>query len=231
MTILSVCQEAAKVIAIAVPSVVTSSTRREHVELLAVANEMADRIAKGHDWQALAKVATITGTGAAAAFDLPTDYDRMLVKSQLWSTMLQTPFSHITDLDKWLQLDTQAFDFVVNAWTIYGGQIHVKPTMPTTTTARYFYISNEVVKASNGSTKTDFTSDDDTFRLNEQLLKLGIIWQWRANKGLPYAEDMANYEQLLERLVLRDRGSSMLRIGRVRMPSDVQVAYPQAIQP
>ncbi len=231
MSLLSVCQDVAKVIAIDVPSIVASSTDRELVELLAVANTMAERIATGHEWQVLSRIATITGDGATEDFDLPTDYDRMLTKSQLWSSSLETALTPITDLDRWLELDVQTFDFVINAWTIYGGQMHVKPALSTGVTAKYFYQSNLMVSPSSGANKDAFSADNDTFRLSEELLKLGMIWQWRANKGLSYAEDMVNYEQLLARLVARDKGSRMLRIGRVRLPSDVTVAYPQAITP
>lgn len=231
MTILSVAQDVAKVIALDVPDAVATSTDREYVELFHVANEMAERIARGHEWQLFSRIHTLTGDGTTEDFDLPSDYDRMLVKSQVWSSALETGLSPISDLDKWLELDVQAFDFVVNAWTIYGGQMHIKPALPTAVTAKFFYQSNLIVSASGGSTKVTFSADDDHFRLDEQLLKLGMIWQWRSNKGLPYAEDMVNYETLLARLVTRDKGSRMLRIGNIRLPRDVNVAYPQAVTP
>ena len=125
----------------------------------------------------------------------------------------------------------QTFDFVVNAWTIYAGQMNIKPALATGVTAKYFYQSNLIVAPNSGSNKIAFTADDDSFRLDERLLKLGIIWRWKELKGQSYAEPMADYEELKERLVARDRGSRMLRIGRVRMPSDVTTAYPQAITP
>lgn len=229
MTILSVCQDACKVIAIdPVPDAVVSSTDRQMVELLHVANEMANRISKGHDWQKFATIHTLDGDGTTEDFELPSDYDRMLIKSQVWSSSLETPLSPITDLDYWLGLDVQDFDFVVNAWTIYGGQMHIKPALSSGVTAKFFYQSNKIVTNA-GNTKATFTADDDEFRLNEELLKLGMIWQWRANKGLPYSEDMRNYERALEREVVRDKGSRMIRVGKVRMPRDVRQAYPQAI--
>ena len=229
MTALSVAKEVAKKVGIAVPDALASSTDREHVELLSVMNEMAERIARGHDWQIFNTIATITGDGTTEAHELPSDYDRMLVKSQVWSSSLETPLSPISSRDRWLQLDIQSFDFVINAWIIYGGQMHIKPALASGVTAKYFYQSNLIISPSSGSNKVAFTADDDTFRLDEQLLKLGVIWQWRENKGLPYAEDMANYEELKARLVARDKGSRMLRVGRVRYPVDVNIAYPQVI--
>lgn len=231
MTILSVIQDAAKFIGVQVPDAVFASTVREHVELASIAQEMAERIASGHDWQQFSRVATITGDGSTEAFDLPSDYDRMLVKASVWSSSLETALSPITSLDRWLELDVQSFDFVINAWTIYGGQMNIKPALATGVTAKYYYQSNLIVAPASGSNKVAFTADDDTFRLDERLLKLGIIWRWKETKGQSYAEPMADYEELKERLVVRDRGSRMMRIGRVRMPADVTTAYPQAIEP
>lgn len=229
MTLLSVAQNVAKVIALEVPDVVASSTDREVVELLALANEMAQRITAGHDWQKLCTVHTLTGDGSTTAFDLPANYDRMLVKAQVWSSSLETALSPISDLDRWLELDVQDFDFVVNAWAIYGGQMHIKPALATGVTAQFFYVTNECIQSSSATKKIEFTADDDEFRIDDRLLKLAMIWQWRANKGLPYAEDMVNYESHLSRLVVRDRGSKMIRLGAVRMPRDTRTAYPQAI--
>jgi hypothetical protein len=43
-----------------------------------------------------------------------------------------------------------------------------------------------------------------------------MIWQWRANKGLPYAEDMKSYELLLSKLIAEDTGQKAVRMGGCR---------------
>ncbi len=231
MTILSAIQNVCKVVGLDVPTAAIASTAREHVELVALANEMADRIAQGHDWQSLKTLATITGDGSTESHALPVDYARMLKKAQVWSSSLETPLSPISDTDEWLGLDVQSFDFVINAWTIYGDQIHIKPALASGVTAKYFYISDRIVAPASGSNTSAFTTDTDTFRLSERLLTLGMIWQWRAHKGLPYQEDVETFEALKETLVSDDKGSRMVRLGKVRLPGDLTTAYPQSITP
>ncbi len=230
MTILSVIQDAcAQGLGLEVPDEVFASTDRSMIEMQRIANEMARRITDSYDWQDLCKIETITGDGSTTANDLPSDYRRMLKEAKVWSSSLETSLSHIQSLDKWLELDVQSFDFVINAWTIYGGQMHIKPALASAVTAKYFYVRNTIVTASDASLKTTFTLDDDVFALNEDLLKLGIIWRWKEYKKLDYAEDLADYEELKERLIIADKGSKQIRVGRPRLPSNVSIAYPVSI--
>jgi hypothetical protein len=231
MTILSAIQDACTSgIALDKPTSVVGSATREHLELASIAQEMAEMIANSHEWEAFNTLATITGDGSTEDFDMPSDYDRMLTKSQLWSSSLETPLTPISDRDRWLELDIKTFDFVVNAWIKYGGQIHIKPALANAVTAKYWYQSNKIIVAADGTTtKTDITSDTDVFRLDERLLKLGVVWKWREMKGLSYAEDLNTYERLLAKRINQDKGSRMIRVGRVRMPGDAKVAYPTSI--
>lgn len=231
MSLLTVFQEACTSgIALEKPAAVYGSTTREHIELANIANEMAAMIAASHEWQILNQIAVIAGDGTTEDFALPSDYDRMLDKSQLWSTSLETPLSPISDRDQWLELDIKSFDFVINAWILYGGEIHIKPALSTGVQVKYWYQSN--LWGLNGATPiSEFTADTNTFRIDERLLKLGIIWKWREMKGLPYAEDLATYERLLAKLAMRDKGSRIIRLGKAVLPRDTTVAYPQSIVP
>lgn len=233
MSILSVIKQVCPVIGLTVPDAVFSSTDREHVELQALANEMAQRIAfDTRDWTRLKVLATITGDGSATSFNLPDDYKRMLKKARIWPSA--TPYSPLTyypDSDNWLAMTIQNFQTLTGSWTMIGEKIHIRPALPNLATASFFYISNLIVKASGGAPKTEFTSDDDVFRLDERVLKLGMIWQWKANKGQAYAEDMVNYEDALAVSSGADKGSNILTVGTPRISADTEIAFPGVITP
>lgn len=231
MTILTVVQDVCTVIGLSVPDAVMASTDREHVELRSLANEMAERIAKAAEWQLLNTIATYTGDGTIEDFDLPDDYDRMLKKAKVWSSSIENPLSAISDRDTWLGLDVQSVDLVFGAWIIYGGQMHIKTALGSGVTAKHWYQSNLTIKPATGDNKTEFTADTDTFRLSERLLRLGMIWQWKANKGQQYAEDMATYEDLKGKLISDDKGSRKIIVGRQRGPRNLDYAYPMAVTP
>jgi hypothetical protein len=185
MTILNVVQQVCLKTGIALPAQFYSATSREMVELQSLVNEMASRIAKAHDWTLLRTLSTYTGDGTETAFPLPADYLRMLKKANLWSSAIQTPLTHIVDTDEWLEMDIRAYDYVVGAWTMLGGNIEIKPAMASGATAKWYYVSNLVVAPASGSNKAAFTADTDTYRLDERLLKLGMIWNGRPIKASP----------------------------------------------
>jgi hypothetical protein len=200
----------------------------------AMANEAALGICDDYDWQRLKLLNTITGDGSDEDFSLPADYARMPKKTRLWpSATPNSPLTQVESEDDWLGLDVQNFDAVTGRWIIYGGELHIKPAIAAAATVKHFYISNKIVIATGQSTptKTEFTLDTDAFFLGDRILKLAIIWRWKAAKGRPYAEDMQNYQAVRDSLAMGDKGSKILRLGSKRVPSDVTIAYPGVLGP
>lgn len=205
------------------------STDQFGLELGQLATEAASAIAQYYDWQKLKKLKTYSGDGSTIAFDLPPDYDRMLKKGYIHSQMWRTRnFRKAVDEDEWLLLQDINLAGTPGVWIILGGQMQFFPALPATETARHYYISNLIVGTGDGQpgTKAAFTADGDNFVLSERLLKLALIWRWRAQKRLEYSEDMTNYEIALAEEVTKDRGSKVLIVGPERYPSDASAPYP-----
>lgn len=231
MTVLTAIQNVAASIALDRPEAVFSSTEREHFELQVLANTAGLYIDKDYEWQALKVVGTLTGDGAKTAFDLPADYDRMLKDAELRSSRYITALTHITDSDRWLDMEIRQFNQVAGMWTLYGGQVHIWPVPAAGEEVKFLYMSSLWAKDDQSTPKDAFTKDTDSFRLSERLLELCMIWKWRAQKGLPYAQDQDNYEDAKEKLQAADKGSRILAIGRTRRPRGMATAYPVAIVP
>lgn len=229
MTILSVFQAAAPFIGLDVPDAVVTSTTREHVELTAVAADMADKIAKAYPWQLFKRLASYTGDGSTEDFSLPTDFDWMPDGNDIFSSDNDRPLAKVAFENDWLAQLEQDFSPVPGNWIIYGGQLHIREALGSGITARHFYQSNLIIAPASGSNKTAFTADTDTFRLSERLLKLGIIYRWKQLKGLPYAEELTDFEDLKEKLAARDTGSKILALGTRRIPHGVKIAYPGSV--
>lgn len=230
MTVLSVAKNAALVLGLSQPTSLYSSTNREDKELARLANRVASQIMRDNAWQILTTQKTYTGDGTSEAFDLPSDYDRMLEGADMWSSRWQWPFYHVSDLNAWLELQVTPYTFVDGNWTVYGDQFHFLPIMATGETLKFWYVSKNYAKDANNVAKAAFSVDTDTFRLDEELLELGIIWQWKKDKGLPFEEHMREYETLLAQRCRADRGANSVVSGeRMRLPRRAVNAFPQTV--
>lgn len=230
MSVLTAIQEACTSgIALEKPTSVFGSSVREHLELATLANEMGDMIARSHEWQVLQRIAVVTGDGTTTSFNLPSDFNRMLTETQLWSSTIDGPLLPIRDRDDWLNIITKDYEFATNAWIQYANQLHFRPALDATETVNYFYQSNLWATNASSTSIAVFSADTDTFRLSERLLKLGIIWRWREMKGLPYAENLKDYEMLKEKLIHQDRGPAVIRDSGSRLRGLGSLAYPYNI--
>lgn len=229
MSILQVVKDVCAVVGVQLPQSVFAalSTNRTMQEMLALANEMAQRIAyETRDWSKLRATAVLTGDGVTSEFDLPADYKRMLLTANVWrSTSSLTPMMFVPDSDEWLQRRLNNESNAFGEWTMQGGKIVVWPVMGVTETARFVYLKKNPVNIAAGGVGERFIADDDSFTLEERLLTLGMIWQWKANKGTPYQEDMSTYGDALTYAMGKDSPSPII-LGRKPVSVNARVAYP-----
>jgi hypothetical protein len=229
-SILGIIQQVAKrPLGIEPPDSLYASTDRTAQELAEVANAALDMINKAHRWRKLVQRATYTGDGSTVDYDLPDDFGFMPDDQQVWSSTAQIPLLPVHSLDDWLAMDVRNFNPGTNAWIIYGGQIHFTPALDSGEVANHFYQSTASVQPATGTAKSTFTLDTDTFRIDDELLRKAIIYLWKQDKGLPYAEFQNDYEILKEKLIARDKGATIMRQGRARWPKGVNLAYPLTV--
>lgn len=243
MTIQTVVRDVCAAVGVAQPPSVFASlsTTRTMQEMVALANEMAQRIAADtRDWTRLKVQHVYTGDGVidpvtkvitgTAAFELPISYQRMPVSSNVWrSSTMNSPMTFIPNTDEWLRRRAGGeTDNGRGEWTIMGGRMHFWPillgpiTDPVTLfvtpaeKATFIYIDRYCVALEGGGYGDTFVADGDSFILGERLLKLGMVWQWKAGKGSPYAEDMGTYTDALANAMGFDSPAPIL-MGRPRI--------------
>lgn len=231
MSFLTAAQSAAIRVIGQKPTTFFSSTNKFELEMTDLANEVAADLVKYADWRRLITLKQMPGDGTTIGFNLPTDYDRMPVSQEVGRANWYTwGYMDAPNLNFWRDLINGLTSPNPGYWLILNGQMQFMPPIPVDTTAEYYYISkNIVVDGTNGAAKSTFTQDSDSLLINERLLTLGLIWRWRAQKRLEYAEDLQNYEILAAQESGADRGASIQRMGRRVYVSGAQYAYPRAL--
>lgn len=229
MTILSVVQDVCRTVGVIAPTSIFSgiSTNRTMQEILTCTNEMAQRIAYDlREWTKLKVTVTYVGDGVTTAWPLSANYKRMLKTANVWrSTSTQRPMRFISDTDEWLQRRAAQQTDAWGEWTLLGDFMHIFPAMGVGVSAFYAYLDKNCVVLNGGGYGDVFVNDNDRYRLNERLLKLGVIWQWKAQKGSPYAEDMGTYSDCLSTESGTDKPNPIL-IDRAPASNYSRLAYP-----
>jgi hypothetical protein len=231
MTLLSVVKDVCASVGIAIPASIFSGLAgdRTKQEMLSLANEMAQRIAYDtREWTKLKKTAVLNGDGTKVAFDLPANYKRMTLRGDVWrSTSALQPMQFIPDTNEWIQRRANNWYSSWGEWTMLGGQMLIQPVMGSGVTATFIYMDKNCVQLAGGGTGDSFLTDNDGFVLDERLLKLGMLWQWKAQKGSPYAEDMGTWVDALGQAQGADQPAPIL-VGRLPISSwtRTSTAYP-----
>lgn len=229
-TVLSIVQQASIEIGIARPTALYGQTDRTSYDVQNILNKTVDMLREAHDWQRLMAICTYTGDDVTDGFDLPTDYFKMAQTAALWSSRYLWKMEQVTDIDQWLEMIVRPYTLVNGSWIIYGNQVNIKDTMATGDTAKFFYMKNTICADSMGGGKSAFTADDDVFLIDDELLRLGFLTNWKAEKGRDYAQNMADYERKLVQVINRDAGSKPILSGRpFTRWNQSNVAWPGAV--
>ncbi len=213
MTVLDVVRSAATRMDLEIPSALFVTQDRTWVEVADQVNTCARQILEEYDWERLKKIAVINGDGVTEDFNLPSDYDRMTRDARLWDQT--SPWWNVGQVtsEAWLALEEDSNLSWRALWTIFGGQMHIRSAPQAGQNIKYFYITNALV---NGANSTAFTADSDSFVLDERLLKLSLIWNWRKNKGYDYASDLQEYQEALSYAIGKDKGPRRIYEGSNR---------------
>ena len=232
MTLLTVVRDVCAAVGVEIPTSVFASlnANRTMQEMLALANEMAQRMASDtKDWTALKTWATLAGDGVATSFLLPADYKRMPATANVWvSNYTQAAARFIPNTDEWLKRRASNATTFASEWTMIGGRMHIWPAMAAGVTAQFVYLSKDCVRLASGGFGSEFMDDADSYVLDERLLRLNMVWQWKSQKGSPYAEDMGTYTDALAVATGSDSPAAIIA-GNLPISANARVAYPFSV--
>ena len=189
MTLLTIAQGVAKEVGIAVPTQVVGSSDRSMVEMLSLANETGEELARRVDWGQLTASATLTGDGTQLAHSMPSGFSRL---TQGIAVVTATgTYARPLMQAEWAALT--AVEGVPRYFILRDNVIRLWPHLANAVTATANYQTG--FWCSNGT--AGFTADDETSLINEDLFRKALEVRWRRQKGMPYADQEAEFEAAL----------------------------------
>lgn len=220
MTLLTMVQDAAVMVGLARPAAVVSSNDPAIRRMLALANVEGSELARRHDWTALVKEATWTTLAAESqgllttiATDLDQENGARIIDETLWDRTLNRRMAGPASSQKWQRLKASNITGPYSDYRIRQGTLYLIPAPSAGHTGAFEYVSKNWCQNSGSTGQSAWAADDDTGILSERLMKLGIIWRWKASNEMVFAPDQANYERAVQTAIGRDGTRTTLDLG------------------
>lgn len=224
-TFLEILQDASAVLELPQPENGTSTSQQNIILLRSLLNRLGREVAREISWERIIKEHSFSAD--ASSYDIYTnitDFDYIVTK-YIWDYTDNEPIINESFDDYHLD-ETIELQSAFTRFHLKGGSLIFEPafTAASPHTLKFYYKSKNWVLASDGTTyKSEFTADDDTHLLDDEVLILGLIAKYKQAKGLSFAQDFDNYQVLLEKLKNRDTNLQVLNMGKMSY-----TAYPYA---
>jgi len=217
MTLLSMVEAAADEIGTGNrPTSVIANTAPDVQKYLRLLHKVGNRLRVVFAWQALTEERTFTATsGELQTSALPTDFDRF-VKETFWDRTNVNLVSGPVGATEWQGMKATNYGDTANRKVRHrGNALHILPAMSGGESMAFEYVSKNWIDTNQdgvGDTSV-FEADDDTTLLDEELLTLGLIFEFLETEGLPANKAAVEYEQRFNQLVRNDQPNAKVLVA------------------
>jgi hypothetical protein len=216
MTLLTICQDAAKEIGVPSPTSVVGTSDTTNVQLLAAANRVGKDLVTGYDWEVLIKEeehTTLAAESQGAMTTIATDFMR-ISNDTMWNRTTNRKYYGPLNNSQWQQLKASATSGITNHFRIRGGVLLVNPAPPSGEKIFFEYIGkNWVITSGSSANAVAYAADANTTVLDEDLITLGVIWRFLKQKGLPYDNQFQEYRLKLSEKQSKDGAKQIIRMA------------------
>lgn len=208
MTLLSICHNAADEVQILRPASVAGNSAPDAQRFFRYANKVGNAVMKRHPWQVLRKEQSFTGVaGSEQTGILPDDFDRFIPET-FWNRSASSLVVGPIDAVRWQGLKSDTYSGDQQLFIYRGSSVFFVPDLAGGESLAFEYVSNQWARSSGGAAQTSFLADTDTSALDEELITLGVIYEWQRSEGQPFDVALADYAGRFDLMTGNDQPSS-----------------------
>lgn len=197
-TALQNAQEVARRIGIIVPTSLFATPNRNAAQLGALLNAVLEDLTERWNWPESTRQATVTivsGTNQGPVDTVIGDGFKSLVLDSGWNRTRNIHLRGPIDAPGWAALRAFPARGLLDTFRIMEGRLHIdSPQTQVGDTVTFEYYSKNVVNKTGGGTSQIYEADGDVAVIPDTVIRAGLMWQWKQNKGLAYAEEKRTYE-------------------------------------
>ena len=156
-------------------------------------------------------------TGIALAFGqqaypLPSDFDFMISGTQWDRGFRWQIFGPLTPQEWQVLKSGLSPTGPRRRFRLMAGQFYLDPIPYDQNLLVYEYYSLNFAKTGGITPNNFFTSDTDTYVLEDDLMILGLIWRYKRAKGLDFSQEFKTYQDAVQRELGHDTSARTLRL-------------------
>ncbi|CAB4141056.1 hypothetical protein UFOVP413_23 [uncultured Caudovirales phage] len=194
-------------------------------QILAFANLEGINLSRAHNWTILCREHVFATVSGQAEYALPSDFDR-LIDNTWWDKANYESLRGPLNPAEWQRKKNSIFgqsqrqrDFRIRRGTgLLVNRFFIDPVPSASGEQIVFeYVSNQWVRDTDGATlRNKWGQDSDVPLLDENLISMGVVWRFKESKGLPYATQVAEYENERRQAMGRDGSAPILDMNPSR---------------
>lgn len=215
-TLLEIVTEFCELKALPTPTVVLGSADKQIIQIRALLQAGLRAMSGRGAWEMLINEAlwVTTATESQGSIDTlaPNGY-RYLLPRTLWDRTEKLPLLGPVDSQDWQALKAIVVTGPRYSFRLRGGLFITTPAPPAGHTWVFEYVSKNFLEHPGGTFGQVFTDDNDEILLPNDIVSADLLWRWKKEKGLTYAEDFNSCEALIVDALGRDGGKPILDMG------------------
>lgn len=194
---------------------IVGNTNPSARKVLSAIKEATDLIRDAHNWQRLYKSYEFTENASISSYDLPDDIDdNKLAYNTLWNKSNRFR-GRLLSIQEWATLTNLMVDSspMIKKYIILDNKINIYQPI-TGEIIDYYYVSKNVIYNSNEDIyKSDWTDDNDSSILDENLIYLQAKWLYLSILKLDYSQEKMQADLQLQEKVSQDGARESVRLG------------------
>jgi len=214
MTLLTICQNIADATHGPRPATIAANTNPDAQNYLRIVNKVGTKLMKVYPWNILRAEHSFTAPGTEtliAAASMPSDFDRFIPET-FWNRSTNNLISGPIGSTEWQGLKVMNSTVPNYKFTYRGGDVLAIPTISSSSTCAFEYVSNQWCQSSGGTGKTAFSVDTDTGILDEELITLAATYAWLTAEGQPVQGAWQEFKDYFDTLQSNENATANIAV-------------------
>jgi hypothetical protein len=221
MSLVSICRSVLAETGWTVLNTIASNSDATAQQILELVRTELEQVSQNYDWPHNEVEYSFDTVVGQQIYLLPVDF-RKPVHGSLFNATQFYEVRGSTEISEWqyrrhgvyASLDRQHYKLRYNG-VLYAIELAAPPA--TVETLLLEYQSDYYAKDSAGVPKTNYDTDDDSSRIPENIVKMGLKWRFRAAKGMDYSAALAEYNSMLMQRFAGLRDMASIPVGGRRL--------------